>query len=40
MNYCLLINNKHYLTYNVNAEKIILAEFNILNEKYKFAENV
>jgi len=40
MNYCLLINNKHYLTYNVNAEKIILAEFNILNEKYNFAKNV
>ena len=40
MKYCLLINSKHNLTYNINTEKIIFAEFNILNEKYNFAKNV
>lgn len=40
MKYCLLINSKHYLTYNTNSEKIIFAEFNILNNKFNFATNI
>lgn len=39
MKYALLINQKHYQTYNKNAEKIVLAEFDILNKKYNFATN-
>ena len=34
MNYAILINPKHYLTYNKNTEIIINSEFNVLNKKY------
>lgn len=40
MNYQLLINPKHYNIYNKNTDKIILSEFNILNNKYNFAKEV
>lgn len=40
MDYAILINPKHYLTYNINSEKIIFSEFNILNQKYNFSKNI
>ena len=40
MKYAILINNKHYLTYNKNSDNIILSEFNILNENLNFAKDI
>lgn len=40
MKYAILINNKHYLTYNKNSDNIILSEFNILNESLNFAKDI
>ncbi len=39
MNYAILINPKHYLTYNKNTEIIINSEFNVLNKKYNITND-
>lgn len=40
MKFAILINPKHFRNYNTSSEKILLAEFNILNRKYNFASNI